>query len=396
MIGIYHNKDLDGICCGAIMKLAYPEIKLYGLDYGDEPPKNPNRELVFICDLSFPKEIMAKIRKESGSPIVWIDHHISAIKELVGGNEGTFFISSEDCKTDIDDKNTDVWMKCILDSKRAACEIAWEYFLKNSSVNEEMPRPVSLLGKYDTYRNQDKYEWENAILPFQYGMRMVCKDVESFPKTLITGSFAQHNLLIEIIAKGKTVLEYQKKQNKRSCKYLAFEAEFEGLRAICMNIGGGNSLMFESVYNEEKHDLMIPFVFSGKHWTYSLFTTKENIDCSEIAKKYGGGGHKKAAGFNIDKLLLDRERKLEETEESWDFWKEIVLNKDGSINIEQIKLELEDFYHVMKEVPKVYCHITGGMLSKINYYAADVISEADDYQQKLTEEAIEEYKENIQ
>ena len=44
---------------------------------------------------------------------------------------------------------------------------------------------------------------------------------------------------------------------------------------------------------------MIPFRFDGKEWSYSLYTTKD-IDCSALAKKYGGGGHKKAAGFKAD------------------------------------------------------------------------------------------------
>ena len=38
-------------------------------------------------------------------------------------------------------------------------------------------------------------------------------------------------------------------------------------------------------------------------WTVSLYTTPETgIDVSLIAKAYGGGGHKQAAGFNAKKL----------------------------------------------------------------------------------------------
>jgi len=47
---------------------------------------------------------------------------------------------------------------------------------------------------------------------------------------------------------------------------------------------------------------MIPFVFTGKHWTFSLYTTKDEVDCSVIAKSKGGGGHKKAAGFQLPEL----------------------------------------------------------------------------------------------
>ena len=37
-------------------------------------------------------------------------------------------------------------------------------------------------------------------------------------------------------------------------------------------------------------------------WRVSLYTIFDHIDVSEIAKKYGGGGHKNAAGFVCDNL----------------------------------------------------------------------------------------------
>ena len=47
---------------------------------------------------------------------------------------------------------------------------------------------------------------------------------------------------------------------------------------------------------------MMPFVFDGSKWTVSIYSTNKNIDCSELAKKYGGGGHKGAAGFQCENL----------------------------------------------------------------------------------------------
>ncbi len=59
-----------------------------------------------------------------------------------------------------------------------------------------------------------------------------------------------------------------------------------------------------------------------------------------------------------------------------DFWKDIIY-KDGVLNEEQVLKELNDFYFIMQQVPKVYDHITKGRLSKLMYEAATVISEAD-------------------
>ena len=50
--------------------------------------------------------------------------------------------------------------------------------------------------------------------------------------------------------------------------------------------------------------MFILFAFNGTDWTYSLRSS--TIDCSKIALKYGGGGHKGAAGFRSNQLLIKK------------------------------------------------------------------------------------------
>jgi hypothetical protein len=61
-----------------------------------------------------------------------------------------------------------------------------------------------------------------------------------------------------------------------------------------------------------------------------------------------------------------------------DFWKEIVENEDGTINIEQVKKELSDYYFLLQQVPAVYSAVTNGTLSKTTYNAETVITEYED------------------
>lgn len=70
-------------------------------------------------------------------------------------------------------------------------------------------------------------------------------------------------------------------------------------------------------------------------------------------------------------------------EKSWEFWKPIIYKNDGTLDIEAVKKELCDFYFMLEEVPKVYCHITGNKLSKPLYFAHTIISEADQYYEDL-------------
>lgn len=284
MICIYHSKDLDGCCSGAIVKYKYPDVKLMGYDYGQPFPFTDEEligEEVVMIDVSLPLPDMFRLAVTCRH-LTWIDHHISAINDYqsMAHHQGGEHITA------------------VLENGIAACEGGWKYLFPDV----EIPTAVKLLGEYDTWRNQDKERWDNAIMPFQYGMRMICNTPETFPQDLFKHyDIITDNPVYGIIHAGKTILTYQKQQNERACRS-SFEIEFEGLRAICLNNGGANSQVFNSVYDPEKHDLMIPFVFTGKHWTFSLYTTKDEIDCSVIAKSKGGGGHKKAAGFQLKEL----------------------------------------------------------------------------------------------
>jgi oligoribonuclease NrnB/cAMP/cGMP phosphodiesterase (DHH superfamily) len=281
-IGIYHSKDLDGFTSGAIIKLKYPDAKMIGYDYGMEfTPKEiitePTR--VIISDVSFPMEKMVEIAELSMFNTTWIDHHISAINDYSNFKQKN--------------KNID-FVNPVLDTNFAACELTWNHIFNGN----KMPLAVKLLGEYDSWRNSDKDRWDNEILPFQFGMRIHCNSLDTFPTDLLFNN----SLVKNIINEGKLILKYQKQINEVQCKTSAFDSKFEGLNAICLNNGGFNSDVFNSVYDESKHDIMIPFQFNGKMWKLSLYTTKDNVDCSQIAKKYGGGGHKKASGFSLSDI----------------------------------------------------------------------------------------------
>lgn len=272
----YHSKDFDGYCSGAILKKRFPNAEFIGYDYG-EPFEIEVGEPVIMADVSLPMSTMLKVAQASNYQFTWIDHHASAIKDyhfLVGNGKSP--------------------IHAILQDGVSACELTWNYCFPN----EPMPEAVKLLGEYDTWRNQNKDRWDNEIMPFQWGMRSISNSLETFPMDLFHASQAE---IDEIIEKGRLILNYQKQQNEITCRG-AFEAIIRGYRAICVNSNTFNSGLFESIYDEEKHDLMIPFAFTGKAWKLSLYTTKDDIDCSEIAKSLGGGGHKKAAGFQVEDI----------------------------------------------------------------------------------------------
>jgi nanoRNase/pAp phosphatase (c-di-AMP/oligoRNAs hydrolase) len=98
------------------------------------------------------------------------------------------------------------------------------------------------------------------------------------------------------------VKKYQNKQDNLYAKLFSFEVSLDGYRAIVINKGMASSFLFDSVYDPSLHDLMIAFCRTENGWKLTFFSTKNDIDCSEIAKKYGGGGHKGSAGATLKEL----------------------------------------------------------------------------------------------
>lgn len=275
MICIYHSRDLDGFASGAIVKLKYPDCILIGYDYGEELPidRIPEGDSIIMVDVSMPMDKMETLAKHSGWNMTWIDHHATAIKdyeEFVGNGQS--------------------FCTPVLKSGIAACELAWAHLLGPI----RLPRAILLLGEYDTWRNADKKHWENEVLPFQYGMRAYCNSPQTFPGHLFA---TNPDLIYDYISYGTAILAYQNRSNEVLCRRGAFEFNLSGLRVICLNSSGCNSISFASVYDPQKHDAMMPFFYDGRKWIFSLYTDKSDIDCSAIAKLRGGGGHRQAAGF---------------------------------------------------------------------------------------------------
>lgn len=275
----FHSADLDGHCSGAIAKFRFPYAELHGINYGEEFPWDQidvENDTVIMVDFCLqPFSEMIKLYIKFGDRFIWIDHHISAIK-------------------DSKDHNHDQLIQGNRQNDKAACELTWEHFFPE----RELPEVVRLLGRYDVWDHTD-----TNVLPFQMGFRLE----NTWPDNQDVWQNYFHKesdeLIKDTINDGKLILKYQKQENKKYAKSCAFEVKFEGYRAICINKMLTNSQLFDSIYDQNVHDIMITFgLRKNGLWTMSFYSTKEDVDCSVIAKKFGGGGHKGAAGASFNKL----------------------------------------------------------------------------------------------
>ena len=276
-IYIYHSADLDGYCSGAIMRKFDPQGIFIPYDYHQPFPGEliiPGSNIV-MAEVSLPMEEMDKLSFLAGpGNFTWIDHHVSAIRDFNDFDFITPFVA-------------------LLNPKIAACEAVWQFLFPQ----ELLPKSVELLGAYDTWRQYPLSRWERYVLPFQYGMRLKCNSLETFPMEVLEPA-AYLNPVIQL---GNAILSYQTKQNQVIMK-AAFEKNVGDLRAICCNMGlaNMNSNSFAPRFNPEEHDLMLAFcMLSNGRYKVSFYTEKPDIDVSLIAKGFGGGGHRGAAGCTV-------------------------------------------------------------------------------------------------
>jgi oligoribonuclease NrnB/cAMP/cGMP phosphodiesterase (DHH superfamily) len=281
-ICLFHSADSDGKCSAAIVKHFCPEAQLYGINYGQVVPWDllHGRDVIMLDFSLQPWSDMEELRRTVRS-LVWIDHHKASI-DLAYKNGWSV--------------DTDPAMEYILQTEEAACEATWRYFTGQDPIN-----PVYLLGRYDVWDHKDP-----MVLPFQYGMKSIAHEPEDHIwKQLFSIEPARQAVKEDIINRGLTILDFITEENKGYTTSLAFETVLEGYPAIACNRGIVNSMFFGSVYDPKQHNLMIAFArLPSKRWTVSLYT-ETDVDVSAIARKFGGGGHQKAAGFQCKELPFD-------------------------------------------------------------------------------------------
>jgi oligoribonuclease NrnB/cAMP/cGMP phosphodiesterase (DHH superfamily) len=288
----YHSKDCDGQACGALIRDHYKKAMLVPIDHGDPFPMDliGRNDVVGFFDW-FPDDFGIIEEVLNRAAILWIiDHHVSTRKIVSKHNleerlkEPSFFITDSDI------------------NQEAACELTYKW-LKNT---EQVPYYLGLLGRYDVWDHTDP-----NTLPFQYAARAWLddprKDIQKWKRLIYTSKPTDTEFMEGLIAKGKLIMEYERKQAAKEMERYSFETEIQGYKAIAINRPYSGSKFFESVYNPKKHDLMLSYAWDGRQWNLSFYTDKPDVNVSDIARSYGGGGHQNAAGGQVSELPFNTE-----------------------------------------------------------------------------------------
>jgi oligoribonuclease NrnB/cAMP/cGMP phosphodiesterase (DHH superfamily) len=283
---INYHKDNDGYAAGAI---AYKYFTEYGewvtmnpYTYGDflDTSKWHEGDDVYFLDVTYdPLKEMIKFPEKYGINLYVIDHHKSVVES--------------DVINYIKDG--------IITSAKSGCELAWDYFYPN----EQIPIPISLLGRYDRWDRSDEIEWNEGIEPFQLGFSL--KQAKPQDDIWFTMDLAEITSTIE---EGRTIKLYTTVQNAKTMRRFMQEVEFEGIPGIICNATEFSSNLFNSVWDPDKYKFMMVYNKDPKEYKLSCYTThsQDVVDMHEVCKaahlKFGG--HLQAFGMSADQIIINK------------------------------------------------------------------------------------------
>lgn len=296
---IFYHDDADGKCAAFWIQFGLrPNEKpeFFPINYGMKFPFETIAlgERVFILDYSISPDEMERLLQITEN-VVWIDHHISAIK-----NYADFPHEIQGIRWD----------------GIAACLLAFAYVFGMtvfgdgpvSPFSTEMCGNAPLFTKYIADRDVWKFEYGEKTREFTAGLSLVPHgpEEELWDELFFSWCEEENTLLDDISEMGRTVIKYRKTLMAKTCKACGFATTFAGLPTFAVN----QSFMGSDDYigDLEEYPLLMSFSFNGKKWVYSLRANAPGVDCAAIAAQYGGGGHKGAAGFVSDKLLVSADK----------------------------------------------------------------------------------------
>jgi oligoribonuclease NrnB/cAMP/cGMP phosphodiesterase (DHH superfamily) len=283
MICFYHN-DLDGECSAFIVRNRTGDgIRLQSTNYNlsfrfDLIEKD---EVVYIVDFNLQKEGDWDKLLGITPNVTWIDHH-------------------QNCNSNIYPQHLCGIRAAGNDGERmAACELVWRYLYNGLDT----PIAVQLIGDWDTW----SFKFGDKTKDFHYGLQYCYNTTPSSNQlwTLVYSLSGAKEIEWATSVGGKI----RRKLDITNASMIierSFEAEFEGYTILAINYGRSSD-MFNSI-EENLYPICSCISFDGYLWTVSLYS--ETVDVSEIARKYGGNGHKGAAGFQCKELPFKiKERK---------------------------------------------------------------------------------------
>lgn len=271
---IYHGNCADGFGAAWVVRKALgSDVEFHAAHYGDPAPDVTGKSVI-IVDFSYKYDVLVALADKAASVLV-IDHHKTAMADLVD-------VPPAELHYEAHKKNSTGKLHALFDMNRSGAGLVWDFFFP------QRQRP-SLINHIE-----DRDLWQFK-LP---GTHEVMANLFSYPQDFATWDCLFSDNIEAIRHDGEAI-------NRQHQKTVADLVRTTKRRML---IGGHDVPVANLPYmfaSAAGHLMAEGELFAASYFdtsdgrNFSLRSTDSGMDVSEIAKQYGGGGHRNAAGFRV-------------------------------------------------------------------------------------------------
>ena len=290
---IYHGNCADGFGAAWVVRKALgDQVEFVAGVYGQEPPDVEGKDVI-IVDFSYKYEVMASLSWRANSIII-LDHHKSAAEDLAKfppfhagvkndarHADGSVSLGWESAHALMLSQNAPA-IACCFDMGRSGAMLAWDHFFPE----QEPPKLLLHIEDRDLwlFKLEGTREIQANLFSYPYDFEVWDKLMAADVETLRSDGAAIERKHHKDIAELVTVM-------KRRMVIGGHDVPVASLPYTLTSDAGALMAQGEP--------------FAACYWdtpdgrVFSLRSTDEGRDVSEIAKQYGGGGHRNASGFRV-------------------------------------------------------------------------------------------------
>lgn len=261
---LYHANCTDGSGAALAAFIALGDTAEYiPVQYRTPPPKIHPAGIVYIVDFSYPKDVLIKMA-ETASSIIVLDHHKTAKEDLESLDHPLIHVH--------------------FNMEKSGAVLTWEYFHPAQavpplfqSIQDRDLWKFNMAGSKEIHRALGMFENWHDWTPYLYETGLLIDD-------------------------GRAIISYLDVQieriiNNKPVEFFATNEEVPIYNLPGFLISDALDAALEK-YPECRY--AVGFITLPDKTIYSLRSrTGSDVDVSEIARQYKGGGHKHAAGFSV-------------------------------------------------------------------------------------------------
>jgi oligoribonuclease NrnB/cAMP/cGMP phosphodiesterase (DHH superfamily) len=262
IVVLYHRRCWDGFgAAWSAWKKFKNKATYIGVEHHLPPPKGLKNKEIYLIDFCYNKKILLNLLR-SNKKVVIIDHHISRKEENKLGSEHVFSL------------------------KHSGAALAWKYF----HPQKKTPKLIQYVEDVDLW----KFRWPHSeellltadLLPYKF---------ENWSK--MARDWERPGGTKKYLIQGEAIMTYVQTMVNELAG-MADKVIFEGKKVLAVNAPRFLRSDLGNELTKRGHPFGIVWYLRGKEVHVSL-RSQGKVNVAKIAEKYGGGGHKNAAGFTF-------------------------------------------------------------------------------------------------